>query len=100
LFNILFAFLVLVTVFLLMLFVDGLRGLREEEKSDVELFLDALFGKDKGKVFKSVNYEGDLRHIVYLPHYEWFKTPTYKWFEVYTDENDAFNYMEIEGKAV
>lgn len=95
-FKLLFAFLVLVTVFLLIVFISGLGDLREEEKSDFERYLDKIFGKNRGKIFKSVVYDnGDLSQIVYVPQSEWFKAPKYQWFEFYV-EDDEYKYVEIE----
>jgi hypothetical protein len=60
------------------------------------VYLENKLGLGEFKLFKTMmDAEGDLVHIVYLPHYEWFKAPEYRWFEVY-DTNAGFKHNEME----
>jgi len=70
----------------------------EQFKSDLLEFLEKTFGKDKFEIFKSSLYDdGILRHIIYVPHYEWFKSPQYQWYEVYATNTD-YHFNKIESK--
>jgi hypothetical protein len=98
-----FVVLVPLTIMLLGAFVNGLFELSHEEKEErkriiregIEGYLDRTFGYNTAKIFKSLlDSNGLLSYIVYLPHYEWFKTPRYQWFEVCTT-NNGYNHTEI-----
>lgn len=106
-FIVLFTFFVvvltLVTFFLLPIFVDGLIKLHKQEEAEkrniiregMEGYLDKIFGYGMTNVFKTiVDAEGNIGYVVYLPHYEWFKTPKYQWFEVYAT-GDGYKHSEI-----
>ena len=97
--------LIAITLILLSLFIDGLMQLYKQEKEDkkntvrdgMEGYLDQTFGIGPVKIFKTIqDADGNLRYLVYLPQYEWFKTPQYKWYEVYATQN-GFQHNEIEG---
>jgi hypothetical protein len=106
LFKILFfVVLIPITILLLCAFVNGLIELYYKEQEDkkrivkegIEGYLNQIFGYGTVQIFKSIlDAEGTLRYIIYLPHYEWFKSPTYKWYEVYATDN-GYNHIEIEG---
>ncbi|WP_413300050.1 hypothetical protein AA0X95_17495 [Bacillus sp. 1P10SD] len=62
----------------------------------MEGYLDQTFGFGTVKVYKLiVDAEGNVRYLVYLPQLEWFKTPTYKWYEVYATQS-GFQHIEVE----
>lgn len=96
--------LILITFFLLSLFIDGLMKLNKQEKENtrnivregIEGYLDQTFGIGTVEIFKSIlDAEGNLGYKVYMPHYEWFKSPKYQWFEVYAT-NQGFHHSEIK----
>jgi len=96
--------LISITLVLLSIFISGLKELHKEEKDlrknmirdGIIGYLDQTFGYGAAKIFKSIfDAEGTLRYLVYLPEYEWFKSPKYKWFEVYTTQK-GFQYTEME----
>jgi hypothetical protein len=65
-------------------------------REGMEGYLDQHFGFGTVKVFKSIlDAEGNLRYLIYLPRYEWFKSPKYQWFEVYATPN-GFHHVKIE----
>ena len=97
---------VLIPINLIMIavFIDELFQLYRQEKEEqknivregMEGYLDQAFGFGTVKIFKSVfDAEGNESYLVYLPQYEWFKAPKYKWFEVYSKDN-SFYHCEIE----
>ncbi|WHY64760.1 hypothetical protein [Neobacillus sp. SuZ13] len=100
-FNLLIFGLIAITLVLLSIFVDGLMRLNKEEKeAEKNTVRDGmhgyLFGLGKVKIFKTIHdADGNLRYLVYLPQYEWFKAPTYKWYEVYATHN-GFQHIEVE----
>lgn len=94
-----------ITLILLSVFIDGLMKLHKQEEEDrknivregMEGYLDQTFGIGPVKIFKSIlDAEGNIRYLVYLPQYEWFKAPKYQWFEVYATQN-GFQHNRIEG---
>ena len=104
-FKLLIFVLFTITLILLSLFIDGLMRLHNQEKEDkknivrdgMEGYLDQTFGIGPVKIFKTMfDADGNVRYLVYLPQYEWFKTPNYKWYEVYATKN-GFQHTEIEG---
>ncbi|WP_144555767.1 hypothetical protein [Bacillus sp. X1(2014)] len=100
-FNLLIFGLIAITLVLLRIFVDGLMRLNKEkkeaEKNAVRDGMDGyLYGLGPVKIFKTIHdADGNLRYLVYLAQYEWFKTPTYKWYEVYATPN-GFQHIEVE----
>ena len=83
--------LILITLVLLSIFIDGLLALHKQEQEDkkkmvrdgMEGYLDKTFGFGNVTIFKSIlDAEGTTRYLVYLPKYEWFKSPKYEWYEV------------------
>jgi hypothetical protein len=104
LFTLLIFVLIAITLILLSIFMDGLMELHKQEKEHkknivrdgMEGYLDRTFGIGPVKIFKSiVDAEGNIRYLVYLPQNEWFKSPTYKWYEVYATHN-GFQHIEVE----
>ncbi|MEH7083043.1 hypothetical protein V7139_09965 [Neobacillus drentensis] len=101
-FNLLIFGLIAITLVLLSIFVDGLMRLYKEEKeAEKNVVRDGmegyLYGMGPVKIFKTIHdADGNLSYLVYLPQYEWFKAPTYKWYEVYATKN-GFQHQEIEG---
>lgn len=102
--KILIFVLIAITLILLSIFFTGLTELHKQEKEDrknivregIEGNLDQIFGLGTVKIFKSIYVaEGNLRHVVYLPQYEWFKSPKYQWYEVYATQN-GFQHIEIQ----
>lgn len=94
-----------INLILLSVFFDGLMRLYKQEKEDkknlvregMEGYLDQTFGYGTVKIFKSVHdAEGNVRYLVYLPTYEWFKSQKNQWYEVYATHN-GFHHNEIEG---
>ncbi|MEH7111401.1 hypothetical protein V7124_03355 [Neobacillus niacini] len=88
--------LILITLVMLSIFIDGVLELHKQEKEDkmnlvrdgMEGYLDRTFGFGNVTIFKSIlDAEGNTRYLVYLPKYEWFKSPQYEWFEVYTTQS-------------
>ena len=86
------------------MFIDGLMKLHKQENADkkshvkegMEGYMDQTFGIGSFKIFKStIDAEGKLRYLVYLPKYEWFKSPEYQWYEVYAT-NSGFVHIEIK----
>lgn len=102
--QILVFILIAATLILLSMFVDGvleLYKLEEEEKSHIvrdglDGYLDRTFGFGKVTLFKTMlDCEGNIRYLVYLPEYEWFKAPKYKWYEVFATQN-GYRHLELE----
>ena len=88
--------LILITLILLSIFIDGLMGLHKQEREDkknmvrdgMEGYLDKTFGFGNVTIFRSIlDAEGTTRYLVYLPKYEWFKSPKYEWYEVYATQS-------------
>ncbi|MEH7072766.1 hypothetical protein [Neobacillus drentensis] len=100
-FTLLIFVLIAVTLVLLSLFVDGLFGLYKQEKEAEKMLVrdgmeGYLYEMGPVKIFKTLyDAEGNVRYLVYLPQYEWFKSPTYKWYEVYATHN-GFQHIEVE----
>lgn len=95
--------LILITFFLLSLFIDGMMKLHNEEEAGkrnliregIEGYLDQTFGYGAVRLFNTlIDANGKLIHVVYKPTYEWFKTPTYHWYEVYVTDN-GYKHVEI-----
>ncbi|MGG3468657.1 hypothetical protein ABES02_14395 [Neobacillus pocheonensis] len=96
--------LIAITLILLSVFIDGLMELQKQEleekkniiREGIEGYLDRTFGFGTVKIFKSLlDAEGNLGYLVYLPHYEWFKSPQYKWYEVFATQK-GFQHDEVE----
>lgn len=103
-FKFLIVGLILITFFLLSIFIDGIMKQHMQEKEDSKNiskdglagYLAQSFGNERVKIFKSIVYsDGILCHLVYVPRYEWFKSPKYQWFEVYASQN-GFHHSEIQ----
>ncbi|MFB5196049.1 hypothetical protein ACE198_14145 [Neobacillus sp. KR4-4] len=100
-FNLLIFGLIAITLVLLSIFMDGLMRLYKEEKeAEKNRVRDGMEGYLHGigpvKIFKTIHdADGNIRYLVYLPQYEWFKAPTYKWYEVYATHN-GFQHIEVE----
>ncbi|NWQ41452.1 hypothetical protein MLOOGBEN_12190 [Bacillus sp. EB106-08-02-XG196] len=97
--------LILITLVLLSMFIDGVMELHKkemEEKKNIiregmEGYLDRTFGFGNVTIFKSIfDAEGNTRYLVYLPKYEWFKAPKYEWYEVYST-NSGYKHQAIKG---
>jgi hypothetical protein len=102
--NLLIFVLMAITLVLVSIFIGGLMDLHKKEMEEkknavrdgMEGYLDQTFGFGTVKVFKSiVDAEGTIRYLVYLPQLEWFKTPTYKWYEVYATQS-GYQHIEVE----
>ncbi len=96
--------LIAITLVLLSMFVDGLIELYKQEEEDkkhiirdgLNGYLDQTFGFGKVRLFKTIlDADGNLRYLVYLPKYEWFKAPEYQWYEVYKTHK-GFHHSELE----
>jgi hypothetical protein len=97
--------LILITLVLLSIFIVGVLELHKQEKEDkkniirdgMEGYLDKTFGIGNVTIFKTIlDADGNTRYLVYLPMYEWFKSPQYKWYEVYATQN-GFNHEAVKG---
>lgn len=97
--------LILITLVVLSIFIDGVLELHKQEKEDkkniirggMEGYLDKTFGFDNVTIFKSIlDANGNTRYLVYLPKYEWFKAPQYEWYEVYSTQS-GFKHDAIKG---
>lgn len=95
---------IVITLILLSIFMDRLMELHKQEKEDkknivrdgMEGYLDRAFGIGSVTIFKTIeDAEGNIRYLVYLPQYEWFKSPKYKWYEVYATHN-GYQHIEVE----
>ncbi|MBV7507681.1 hypothetical protein KW850_20845 [Bacillus sp. sid0103] len=104
-FNLLIFVLIAITLVLLSIFIDGLMKLYKEEmeaeknvvRDGMEGYLDQTFGIGPVKIFKTMfDADGNVRYLIYLPQYQWFKSPKYKWYEVYATKN-GFQHHEVEG---
>ncbi|ETI69392.1 hypothetical protein [Neobacillus vireti] len=96
--------LITITLVLLSMFITGLMEQYKTEKEEQKMiirdgvlgYLDQTFGFGKVKIFKSIlDAEGNEGYVVYLPGYEWFKSPTYQWYEVYAVGSD-YRHAEIK----
>ncbi|WP_342042669.1 hypothetical protein [Bacillus sp. OTU2372] len=103
-FKLLIFVLIAITLILLSLFIDGLMGLYKKEKEEAKNtvregiigYMDQTFGFEMAKVFKSIHdAEGNVRYLVYLPQYAWFKSPNYQWYEVYATHN-GYQHNKVE----
>lgn len=103
-FQIFIFVLIAITLILLSILVDGLMELYKKEEEDkkniirdgIEGYLDRTFGYGAVKIFKSlVDAEGNLGYLVYLPQYEWFKSPKYHWYEVFSSQN-GYKYTYVK----
>lgn len=104
-FKLLIFALIAITLVLLSIFIDGLMKLYKEEKEaeknvvrdGMDGYLDQTFGIGPVKIFKTMfDADGNERYLIYLPQYQWFKSPKYKWYEVYSTKN-GFQHHEVEG---
>ncbi len=95
--------LILITLILLSIFIGGLLDLYKKEQEDkinivkygLEGYLDQIFGMGKVSIFKTIlDAEGNVRYLIYLPKYEWFKSGEYEWYEVYATQQ-GFHHNEI-----
>lgn len=93
--KILLVILILVTFFLLSLFIDGMMKLHRQEedgkrnfiRDGIEGYLDQTFGYEAVKLFNTlIDANGTLIYVVYKPTYKWFKEPKYDWYEVYATD--------------
>jgi hypothetical protein len=103
LFKLLMVVFILITFFLLSIFIDGMMKLHkqeEEEKRNIVRdgmlgYLDRTFGFGKVEIFKSMyDADGNESYLVYSPQYEWFNS-SYKWYEVNATEN-GFQHIEVK----
>ncbi|MDQ6595562.1 hypothetical protein E2K98_26945 [Bacillus salipaludis] len=101
---IVFVVLIPITIFLLSAFINGLFELNHEEKENrkrilregLEGYLDRTFGYGTAKIFKSIlDAEGLLSYVIYLPHYDWFKSTKYQWFEISLSDK-GYTHSEIK----
>lgn len=92
-----------VTLVLLSIFVVGLTELHKQEQADkkntiregIDGYLDQIFGYGIAKIFKSIyDADGNQGYLIYLPQYEWFKSPKYKWYEVNVTHN-GYHHIEL-----
>jgi hypothetical protein len=97
--------LILITLVVLSIFIDGVLEFHKQEKEDkkniirggMEGYLDKTFGFGNVTIFKSIlDADGNTRYLVYLPKYEWFKSPHYEWYEVYATQS-GFKHEAIKG---
>ncbi|WP_419887872.1 hypothetical protein ACN6MT_20945 [Neobacillus niacini] len=97
--------LILITLVVLSIFIDGVMELHKQEKEDkkniirdgMEGYLDKTFGFGNVTIFKSILCaDGSTRYLVYLPKYEWFKSPQYDWYEVYASQN-GYKHEAVKG---
>ncbi|MCM3690706.1 hypothetical protein [Neobacillus niacini] len=97
--------LILITLVLMSMFIDGVLELHKQEKEEkknivrdgMEGYLDKTFGFGNVTIFKTVlDAEGNTRYLVYFPKYEWFKAPKYEWYEVYATQS-GFKHDAIKG---
>ncbi|MEH7252399.1 hypothetical protein V7111_09785 [Neobacillus niacini] len=97
--------LILITLVLLSIFIDGVLELHKQAKEDkknlvrdgMEGYLDRTFGFGNVTIFKSIlDAEGNTRYLVYLPKYAWFKAPKYEWFEVYATQS-GYKHEALKG---
>jgi hypothetical protein len=97
--------LILITLVLMSMFIDGVMELHKQEKEEkkniirdgMEGYLDRTFGFGNVTIFKTVlDADGNNRYLVYLPRYEWFKAPSYEWYEVYATQS-GFKHDAIKG---
>ncbi len=96
--------LILITFFLLSMFIDGLLKLHKQEqdgklnqiREGIEGYLDQIFGYNTVTLFNTlVDAEGTLSYVVYQPKHEWFKSPEYHWYEVFETEK-GFKHEKIK----
>jgi hypothetical protein len=89
---------------LLSMFVGGLFELYKQEEAEksqivrdgLDGYLDRTFGFGKVTIFKTMlDCEGNIRYLVYLPKYEWFKEPKYQWYEVFATQK-GYQHLEFE----
>ncbi|MEH7305710.1 hypothetical protein [Neobacillus drentensis] len=104
-FKLLIFALIAITLVLISILIDGLMKIYKEEKDaeknvvrdGMEGYLDQTFGIGPVKIFKTMfDADGNVRYLIYLPEYQWFKSPNYKWYEVYATKN-GFQHHEVEG---
>ncbi|PLS01865.1 hypothetical protein [Neobacillus cucumis] len=97
--------LIIITLILVSIFIGGLMDLYKQEleekknmvRDGIEGYLDQTFGFRKVKVFKTlIDADGYVRYMVYLPQFEWFKSPTYTWYEVYQTQSGGFQHIDVE----
>jgi hypothetical protein len=97
--------LILFTLVLISMFIDGVVELHKQEKEEkkniirdgMEGYLDKTFGFGNVTLYKTIlDAEGNTSYLVYLPKYEWFKAPKYEWYEVCATKN-GFTHEAIEG---
>jgi hypothetical protein len=95
--------LILITLILLSIFIGGMIDLYKKEQEDkkdivregLEGYLDQIFGFGKVTIFKSIlDADGNVRYLIYLPKYEWFKSGKYEWYEVYATQQ-GFQHNEV-----
>lgn len=96
--------LIVLTLIMVSIFIGGLLDLHKQEmeekknwvRAGMEGYLDQTFGYGNVKVFKSmVDANGNECYLVYLPQLKWFKTPKYKWYEVYATQS-GFEHYEVK----
>jgi hypothetical protein len=97
--------LILIMLVLMSMFIDGVMELHKQEKEEkkniirdgMEGYLDRTFGFGNVTIFKTIlDASGNTRYLVYLPKYEWFKSPKYEWYEVYATQS-GFKHEAIKG---
>jgi hypothetical protein len=97
--------LIMIALVLVSMFIDGVMELHNQEKEEkentirdgMEGYLDRTFGFGTVTIYKTVlDADGNTRYLVYLPRYEWFKSPKYEWYEVYATQS-GFKHESIKG---
>jgi hypothetical protein len=87
------------------MFIDGVMELHKQENEEkkniirdgMEGYLDSTFGFGTVTIYKTVlDATGNTRYLVYLPRYEWFKSPKNDWYEVYATQS-GYNHEALKG---
>lgn len=79
------------------LYKEEMEAEKNVVRDGMEGYLDQTFGIGPVKIFKTMfDADGNVRYLIYLPQYQWFKSPKYKWYEVYATKN-GFQHHEVEG---
>ncbi|MBY0147398.1 hypothetical protein [Neobacillus niacini] len=97
--------LILFTLVLISMFIDGVVELHKQEKEEkkniirdgMKGYLDKTFGFGNVTLYKTIlDAEGNTCYLVYLPKYEWFKAPKYEWYEVCATQS-GYKHEAVKG---